>query len=224
MSIVPRFHCKLGVVLAVVGLFSILQAHAFDPRRGANLAEPGVFRYLETLPLQPNAIYSCDEAITLELVSLAADEHINVFELIDCMVRYAKPRAYRFKIVGNFLRATQDRFDLGGERVLKILAIDKLDYLEFGANLTEGQSDLDIYMSSTREAYIEIGTARYAERFGFKSVSPLLFDKAYGIMVTKLFIKTPLTKLELFSPGKGAIYVSALSRPKRWNLDIITPR
>ena len=71
------------------------------------------------------------------------------------------------------------------------------------------------------EKYIEIGTAVYAPRFGFRKLSPLLFDQAYGITVKKLVINTTLEKLALFEPGKGAIYVKALSRPKRWNLNVV---
>jgi len=33
-------------------------------------------------------------------------------------------------------------------------------------------------------------------------------------------LHAPLERLELYEPGKGAIYVKGLSRPKRWNLDV----
>ncbi len=214
-----------GTFLLFFGLLAFFAASAsfaaVDERLGADHAEPGVARFLAGLPLKPGTLHECTESETLALIELASNEHINVFELIDCVFRYVAPQSIRVRIYGDFLRLAENDYDLGGERVLAILSIDSLRYLEFGARLSEGQTDLDIFMSKPRESFIEIGTARYEARFGFKKVSPLLFGEAYGVMVTKLFIKTPLKKLELFSPGKGAIYVNALSKPKRWNLNII---
>lgn len=192
-----------------------------EERLGADHAETGVAKFLSGFPLSSGVLHECTESETLALIELASIEKINVFELIDCVFRYVAPKNIRIKIYGDFLRSAERNFYLGSERVLAILSIESLQYLEIGAHLSDGQEDLDIYMKKTREAFIEIGTAHYQTRFGFKKLSPLLFDEAYGVIVTKLFIKTPLRKLELFSPGKGAIYVKALSRPKRWNLSII---
>jgi len=178
--------------------------------------------YLEGIPLTVNTLYRFSEKETGELVELARVEKINVFELIDCIVRYAKPRRFRVSLQGSYIRDLQSTYNLGGQRVLTILSIETLQFLEAGYRLTGDDRDMDVYISEEREAYIEIGTARYNTRFGFDSVSPLSFSGAYGIMVKKLFITTPLERLELFSPGKGAIYVKAISRPKRWNLDVVT--
>lgn len=219
-----RSNSKVGSIplfLFLCCFTASLSFAAVDERLGADHAEPGVARFLEGFSLKPGTLHECTEAETAALIELASVERINVFELIDCVFRYITPKNVRFKINGDFLRRTEKDFDLGGERVLAILSIESLQYLEFGARISEGQTDLDIFMNEPREAFIEIGTAHYQSRFGFRKVSPRLFGDAYGVMVTKLFIKTPLKKLELFSPGKGAIYVNALSRPKRWNLSII---
>lgn len=190
-------------------------------RLGANHAEPGVESFMKGIPMKSGEVYSFSSSETRDLVALAEREKINAFELIDCIFRYINPRRMRISIRGADLRSLQSEYDLGGERVLAILSVDTLRYFETGARLTGDQKDLDIYINGVREAYIEIGTAVYEPRFGFECVSPLLFSGAYGIMVRKMFITTPLEKLELFSPGKGAIYVKAINRPKRWNLDVI---
>jgi len=156
------------------------------------------------------------------LIDLAAQIHINVFEVLDCTFRYIKPLNIRMQFSGSQLRNLQKRYDLGGDRVLAILSVEKLNNLEIGARLNNGQNDLDIFLNSPSEKYIEIGTAIYDVRFGFRKISPLLFDEAYGVTVKKMFITTTLEKLELFAPGKGAIYVKALQRPKKWNLDVVT--
>ncbi len=217
-NITGRFLLVFGLLAASIP--TPLSA-SVEERLGADHAEPGVARYLSGLALAAGTLHECTEAETIGLIELAAAEHINVFELIDCVFRFITPKNIRVRIYGDFLRLAEKDYILGSERVLSILSIQSLSYLEIGSRLSEGQADLDIYMMKPREAFIEIGTAHYQTRFGFKKISPLLFDEAYGVMVTKLFIKTPLQKLELFSPGKGAIYVKALSRPKRWNLSII---
>ena len=53
-------------------------------------------------------------------------------------------------------------------------------------------------------------------------MKPGLFLQAYGITIKKFFFNAPLDKLELYAPAKGAIYAKGLSRPKKWNLDIIS--
>jgi len=210
---------------AIFGSFFLIvlsmNAVSADYRLGADYAAPFVASFLKTLPLKPTQIYALTERDTENLIGLAADTHINVFEMLDCTYRYLKPLNYRISVSGSTLRKLQARYDLGGERVLAILSVEKLEHLETGAALAYGQWDLDIYLNSPSESYIEIGTAIYATRFGFKKLSPLRFDEAYGITVKKLIITTTLQRLELFSPGHGAIYVKALSRPKKWNLDVV---
>ncbi len=191
-------------------------------RLGADHAEPGVAEFLSRMNLTSGKNYYCTETDALNLIGLAEQEKINVFELIDTMYRYAAPRNIRFTIQGEHIRKTQEKYDLGGERILAILAIDTLRYIEFGAKLEKGQKAMDAYLEEPRETYIEIGTAFYEAQFGFETISPLLFDNAYGIVVKKFFFKAPLVKVELFSPGKGAIHVKNMFRPKRWNLDVVT--
>jgi hypothetical protein len=193
-----------------------------DSRLGANRAEPLVTAFLKTLPLKSGQLYILTNKDTEGLIDLAAQIHINVFEVLDCTFRYIKPLNIRVQVSGSQLRSLQARYDLGGDRVLSILSVEKLNNLELGARLANGQNDLDIFLNSPSEKYIEIGTAVYDVHFGFKKMSPLLFDEAYGITVKKMFITTTLEKLELFAPGKGAIYVNALQRPKKWNLDVVT--
>ena len=192
-----------------------------DSRIGADAGFPYVAALLETLPIKEGELYECAPADLRKVLSLAADIHINVFEVIDCFYRWCEPRGARVAIAGDDLRQANDEFYLGGERILAILALENLVRLETGSVLEEGQRALDVYLSAPYEKYIEIGTVHYEERAGFAKMSPNLFDEAYGITVKKFFITTPLVKLELFSPGKGAIYVKAISRPKRWNLNTV---
>ena len=188
---------------------------------GADAAYPHVAQLLETFHLQEGALYECTLSDLREVMALAASIRVNVFEVIDCFYRWCEPRGVRIAIRGDDLRAIEGEFDLGGERILAILAIESLVRLETGAPLKEGDRALDMYLSAPYEKYIEIGTARYEERAGFAKMGPNLFDEAYGITVKKFFITTPLVKLELFEPGGGAIYVKVISRPKRWGFGLV---
>ncbi len=193
-------------------------------RLGSDLAAPKVSVFLQTLPIKGNQLYSFSDADTDNLINLAATLHINVFEMIDCIFRYAEQLNMRILISGTSLRKAQTNYDLGGERVLAILPVTKLKYLETGAIFSPSQKDFDIVLEEGHQSYIEIGTAVYEPHFGFSRMTPNLFDQAYGITVKKLFFSSQLEKLELYSPGKGAIYVKGLSRPKRWNLNVVTIR
>lgn len=222
------FRRKAAVILAVLLCVFPPVARADDgeaqkdSRLGSDAALPFIKEEIEKLPLTAGEMYECDETDVRALVDTAAEIHINVFEIIDCCYRLIEPMNARIAIRGDHLRGLQDEYNLGSERVLAILALEKLDRIEFGAKLDQSQEALDLHLNEPYETYIEIGTAIYDRRAGFKTISPKLFDDAFGITVKKLFIKSPLVKLELFAPGKGAIYVKAISRPKRWNLDVVT--
>ena len=125
-------------------------------RLGANHAMPGVESFMKGIPLKGGETYSFTAGETRELIALAEREKINAFELIDCVFRYITPRGMRVTIRGADLRSLQSEYDLGGDRVLAILSVDTLRYLETGARLAGDQKDLDIYIEGVREAYIEI--------------------------------------------------------------------
>jgi len=209
-------------IFAAVFFLSLFSAFAEDNRLGANSAATPVAAFLKTLSLQQGKINNCSVQDTEKLIALAAKLHINVFELLDCIFRYIDPLNIRISLSGTALRNLQTNYDLGGERVLAILPVDKLTSLETGAILSPEQSNLDIYLNAVHETFIEIGTAYYEIHCGFRKMSPLEFSQPFGISIKKLFLRTPLEKLELYAPGKGAIYVKGLSHPKRWNLDVIT--
>jgi hypothetical protein len=213
-----RFFCIFFFLIA------IMSPSFSDGRLGAELAVPKVNEYLSSLHLKTSQMHTFSDDEAKQFIALAAKLKINIFELIDCTFRYVSTRNIRVSISGISLRKLQNQYDFGGERVLAIIPIDKLQYIETGAFLSGDQKDLDIYLTSVHQSYIEIGTAEYEPRFGFEAMLPLVYSQAYGITVKKLFFSAPLEKLELYAPGKGAIYAKGLSRPKRWNLDIITEK
>lgn len=190
-------------------------------RLGADSASTAVSSFLGALDFPPGRVRVLTQGETESLIEIAANTHINVFELIDCAYRHLSVRSQRIMISGDALRAVRADYDLGDDRVLAILPIDSLVSLQVGSQIVPGQNPLDIVLSAELEKYIEIGTAKYKTRFGFKRLGPLLFEDSYGVTVRKLLFTAPLERLELYAPGKGAIYVQGISKPKRWNLRTI---
>lgn len=212
---------RLRVLIVCLFCALFLTIAGAEIRLGADSASTAVSSFLGTLEFPPGRVRVLSQAETESLMEIAANNHINVFELIDCAYRHLSVRSQRIMISGDALRATRARFDLGDDRVLAILPIDSLVSLQVGSQIIPGQNPLDIVLSAELEKYIEIGTAKYKTHFGFKRLEPLLFQDSYGVTVRKLLFTAPLDRLELYAPGKGAIYVQGLSKPKRWNLRTI---
>jgi len=215
-SILARF-----AVMLCLSVFSI-SPFAAEVQAGADAAAPEIAKYLETLDLSEEKLYTLTDSETGRIIDLAAKLRINVFELIDCTCRYAIPNRMRISITGDAMRKVQTTYDLGKERVLALLPVDKMTKLETGYSWVKGQTALDVFLESSHQAYIEIGTAVYDKRFGFARIEPYLFADPYGITVKQFIFSAPLEKLELYAPGKGAIYAKGVSRPKKWNLWVIT--
>ncbi len=197
---------------------------AAEIREGADQAAPVIASYLAKLPLQVGQVYTLSDTETFNIIDLAAKAHINVFELLDCAYRYTKPQGKRIAMTGDSMRKLQETYDLGQERVLALLPVDKMSKLESGASFSNDQTALDVFLAAPHQAYIEIGTAIYEKHFGFARIEPLLFAEPYGITVKKLIFSVQLEKLELYAPGKGAIYAKGFSKPKKWNLWVITKK
>lgn len=190
-------------------------------KSGADSAAPEVARFLDGLSLSSASTYRLSETETGALLEIAARRKLNVFELLDCVYRNVSARNGRISLSGAYLRNLESRFKLGDERIMSIFPVSILDYLETGTPKDGDDAALDIFLTKEHEDYVEIGTAHYQKKFGFAKIGPLEFSSAYGVVVKKLFLTMPLVKLELYAPGKGAIYVSGIARPKRWNLEYV---
>lgn len=212
----PRLAFFVSLILQT-GFSAYAQA-----KPGADVGAPVVAQFLASIRLEPGAARTLTEKETAELIALAAELRLNVFELLDGAYRYASRIGGRIVLPGNELRKAAAAFDMGGPRVRALLPIDKTERIEVGAVLASGQNAMDVYLKDKHSEFIELGTAVMESRFGFRRIAPKLFSEAYGVKVQRFPVSTELQKLELYAPAKGAIYVKALNRPKRWNLNIVT--
>jgi hypothetical protein len=205
----------------ILSLFACSLLHAQEI--GADAASPTIAAALAKLSPTRGAVYVLSEGETRSFIALAAELSINVFELLDGAYRYAASAGIRFVLSGDSLRAAATSFDMGGDRIEALLPIEKTERLEFGAILSPGEEAMDVYLTAPHAEFIEIGTAIMNSRFGFKRLEPKKFADAYGVKVKRFPIYTELDRLELYEPAKGAIYVKAFGRPKRWNLRVVRP-
>lgn len=220
LNVITRLR-KLLYTIAFTGL-SLIGPLYGETRLGADKAAPHIQAYLEGLSLPQGRMVILDPEQVRSLIGRAAELKINVFEMIDSSYRFLAARDMRIRIEGDALRALGTEYDFGGDRVEALMPIAQMRALETGASFEGSHHALDVFLAKPYEAFIEIGTASYATHFGFSTLSPLVFDDPFGISVKKFLFSTPLDRLELYEPGKGAIYATGVSRPKRWNLWVIS--
>ncbi len=207
--------------VASLALFLSFVPAIAQGRPGSDGAAAAVAAHLAALPFSKEGPYTLTKSQTSALLGLAADLKINVFELLDCSYRYLAPNGFRAILGGNELRSASANFDMGGDRVDALLPIAKTERIEIGYATKSGEQAMDVYLAEKHSDFIELGTAVMDARFGFKRIGPSNFEEAYGIKVQRFPISTELERLELYEPVKVAIYVKALSRPKRWRINQI---
>ena len=185
---------------------------------GADAAYPILEPLFRQLPLQENTCTLLTEQHLTALLDAAADQHLNLFELLDCFYRYLSIRSLRVEISGASLRNLRSVFDYGGHPIILLLPVDKIVKMHTGAAFTDDEKALDIYLDSAYSAYIDIATALYEPRCGFEKIEPLVFSKAYGMRIKKWGIKKYLDRIHLYEPCKAAVYAKKFYKPKRWGL------
>ncbi|MGP1576293.1 MAG: hypothetical protein ACTTH7_02210 [Treponema sp.] len=188
---------------------------------GADAAYPILEQVFQQLPLQENTCtLLTNEQLTI-LLDAAAEQQLNLFELLDCFYRYLSVRSLRVEISGDSLRNLQSVFDYGGHPIILLLPVDKIIKMQTGASFTNNEKALDIYLDSAYSAYIDIATALYEPRCGFEKIEPLVFSQAYGMRIKKWGIKKYLDRIHLYEPRKAAVYAKKFYKPKRWGLGAV---
>jgi hypothetical protein len=221
----PRPACAAACAIAVLVLS--LAARPASAEGLSSLADafaPRVASFLEGLHAAPGETRGLDVPETLALIGVGAKQGMNAFELFDAVHRWAVSAGVRFRLEAAGLREAARVYDIGRERVRSLLPLDLMTGLEVGAALSPGQAALSATLAAPYSEYVEIGTIKLAESFGFAALEPDRYLKPYGISVSRFPVSASLNRLELYAPHKGAIYVNGLPRPKRWNLWPITKR
>ena len=218
--IMERFYKIRRKITAFLLSLSLLTAYAYT--EGADAAAPVIAQLLEHMPTTDSAVYQLNDEELTDILGAAADNSINLFELIDCCYRYLAPRNMRIALSGDSLRRLKSSFNYGGHPIDSLLPIDKLVKAETGVCFTGDQKAFDIYLDSSYSVYIDIATALYEPRCGFKTLEPLNFSEPYGMRIKKWGIVKKIKKIHLYSPGSAAVYVKGFYKPKRWGLPVVT--
>jgi hypothetical protein len=219
-----RFPVLFAAALLAIGP-AVLDLGAEEPlSSSADAYAPRVAAFLESLGAKPGTLLKLETPETLALMGVGAKQGMNVFELFDAVHRWAVVKNVRFHIGEDSLREAARVYDIGRERVRSLLPLDLMTGLEVGAALSPDEAALAATLAEPYSEYVEIGTIKLSTRFGFNVLEPDRFLKPYGIAVTRFPVSASLNRLELYAPHKGAIYISDMPRPKRWNLWPITGR
>ncbi len=183
---------------------------------GADGATPKIEETLKKIEIPQNELYLCSDEDVELLIDTAANLSINIFELIDCIYRYLSKNEMRLEIKGSSLKKLMKLYDFGGDRILALMPVPLIEKIYVGHILKPEQKTLQIFLEKKYEKYIEIGTALYEKEFGFNKLTPRIFSDSYGMKVKKFGIKLKIKKIDLYEPGKGAVYAKGYFRPKKW--------
>jgi hypothetical protein len=211
-----------AVLISALAALPSLSAEGLSS--GADASAARVASFLEGLRAEAGATRGLDTPETLALVGVGAGCGMNAFELFDAVHRWAASAGVRLRIGAESLREAARAYDIGRERVRSLLPLDLMTSLEIGAVLAPGQAALAATLDAPYSEYVEIGTIKLSPSFGFASMEPDRYLKPYGISVARFPMTASLSRLELYAPRKGAIYVNGIPKPKRWNLWPITKR
>ena len=173
---------------------------------------------IASLVFTEGELYVCTKEDVDTLLTVAIEQHLNLFELLYATNTSLIKRGGRILIKGDLLRNLEKKIVYGNERVYALIPIDIIEEIEIGTVLkTKLETHLiDIFFKQSYEKYIEIGTAIYEKHIGFNRTENNTFSECFGMNVKKLGIKKRIDKIEMYERRKIAIYVKGFPRPKKW--------
>lgn len=177
----------------------------------ADEAYPEIEPALASIPATPGTLYTVTDQDMTVILNKASDVQMNLFGLLDCVYRYAKPSKKRVEILGTTLQSAQKIFDYGGYPMDVLLPVDKIVKIEVGAPLKAGQNPMDITLNEPYSVYIEVVTAIYDVKCGFTKMEPQTFLESYGMYMKKWNIIKPIWKIYLGPDNLGSVYVQGFS-------------
>lgn len=159
------------------------------------------------------------------LLDLAARESWNLFDLLDEVTLYLKPRGLRAEVPGPLLRAETSFFDLGDNRVDTLVPLGVLTGFAVGArNGTD--ADIEVHLSRAVSGFLELGDFVLDTKYGFRDAGDHVLAGAFGVTVKNGLFTWTLQKIARVpdptggaSPNFVAIHLNNFFRPKRWLID-----
>ena len=190
-------------------MFLILSVKLFGMT--ADEAYPEIEQIFASIPASPGTLYTVTDQDMAVILNKASDLQINLFGLIDCVYRYAKPLKKRIVLLGTTLQKAQKTFNYGGYPMDVLLPIERIVKIEIGASLKTGQNPLDITLNEPYSVYIEVATAIYDIHCGFTKMEPQTFLESYGMYMKKWNITKPIWKIYLGPANLGSVYAEGFA-------------
>ena len=157
-----------------------------------------------------------------QLLSWAAANGANVFDLLDEAGLYLQSQGLRLTVTGDALRAeAEGKYDLGGPRVDALFPLATLDRLTLGA--ASGQPAVEVFLTQPHSGFLELGNFALKTHYGFWSLGPKSLDGAFGVTVREGWWMFDLAYVARVPDptGKGspnfiAIHLKDFPKPKQW--------
>lgn len=187
---------------------------------------PGLADVLDTAPA--HKVVALPKSKVVALLTLAARQDWNVFDLLNEAALYLKARDSRIVIGGDDLREAAKGFSMGGSRVDVLLPLNLVVSIAAGAKL-DTVNDVEIRISKPFSAFLELGDFDLQTVYGFSDVENRELGSAFGVTVRNGIFRWRLQKVDRVSDPTGgnsphfiAIHLDNFFRPKRWKIEPIS--
>lgn len=208
-------------ILTLFGSFLLFAKEKPGQGIGADAAFPEITKVMQSFKLVSGEIYIAKDTDVEKLFDKAAEIKINMLELLDCMNRYMIKNNFRVRAFGTTFRNLSHKYKFC-ERTKRLMALEKLDYLETGAVFNTTQNAMDMWLFDEYSTDLELGTGYYQKHFGFKKIEPLFFLDCFGLKVKVWgMINKTADKIHLYDRGKASFFVKGFYRGKHWHINLI---
>jgi hypothetical protein len=186
-------------------------------------ADPGFEAAFGPTPASPVQVLS--RAQTEAVLSLAARQHWNLFDLMDEGALWLKSQGRRVQIQGDDLRALTAVFDLGDHRIDALVPLAGLVSLSLGTP-PAGGADAEVVLAQPVSGFLELGDFSLADHYGFRTIRGKELGDAFGLRVKNGLFTWDIAKIVRVPDPTGhqdpnfiAIHALGFLKPKQWQID-----
>ena len=198
---------------AIAALFLALFVSA--PCRAVELSE-----VIDGLERRSGTVDIGDQDLA-RLLDYGIERELMIFEVFNAVVLHLEHDHARAHISGSTLRRVAAVYDLGGDRVLSLLPVEKVAHIYLG-NGGPREAPLEVYLDDEHAQFLEVADITLSRHYGFRQVGLWRFDDGFGASVRRMIFGLNLDSIEIYEKNKIAIRVNGVGRPKRWRIDRIS--
>jgi len=198
-------------ILAGLLPLQMLPAQAIEGPADAELTA-----LVDALDAEPGEVTKVGTAAFDPFLAYAAKHERNLFELLNLVYPLLEERNYRYRISGETLLESEEKYRLGRSKLRVILPIDSLIAMEIGARIDSSHNALDVFIEENYSAdFYGFGVLHEEPHFGFREIERNYFNEAFGMYAKRMFFKLDVSHLHLYESEEVAIHLNNFFKPKR---------